>query len=137
MAVSKSEIQITWGGSALTQSIAASGSATSDNVGSATIASTVELTITCKAVHSGTPASGDTVDFFAIYINGDVDGDSVQDQDTTGHAELIARLNLNTETPAVLTRPVLAGVKDFKLHAVNNAGASVTVSAKMLKTDVT
>ena len=79
MAISKSNTQVTWS-SATSKSVSSSGNETSD---AHTFSSnSVTAMITIKANHGGTPASGDTVDFFLLYTTVDPDAASADEYDT-------------------------------------------------------
>lgn len=87
-----------------------------------------------SADNSGTPASGDTVDVYVKWSNGDVLGDSGDDFDTDEHAQFVCRLdtyatNNPGEDPARATIPLsVSGKKAFKLSVVANQGASRAVT---------
>lgn len=90
--------------------------------------------IQLSADNTGTPASGDTVDVYVKWSNGDVLGDSGDDFDTDEHAQLVCRLDtysVNTpgEDPARATIPLsVSGKKAFKLSVVANQGATRAVT---------
>lgn len=87
-----------------------------------------------SAANSGTPASGDVIDVFVAWSNGDVLGDSGDDFDTTEHAEWLCRLdtyatNTPGEDPARKTVPLrVRGKKAFKIIAQAAQGATRTVT---------
>ena len=93
-----------------------------------------------SADNSGTPASGDTVDVYVKWSNGDVLGDSGDDYDTDDHAQFVCRLDTFTtntpgEDPARATVPLkVSGKKGMKLSVVANQGASraVTFRARLV-----
>lgn len=93
-----------------------------------------------SADNSGTPASGDTVDVYVKWSNGDVLGDSGDDYDTDEHAQFVCRLdtfatNTPGEDPARATVPLkVSGKKAMKLSVVANQGASraVTFRARLV-----
>lgn len=86
-----------------------------------------------SADNAGTPASGDTVDVYVKWSNGDVLGDSGDDFDTDEHAEWLCRLdtyptNTPGEDPARKTvQLMVSGKKAFKLSAVAAQGATRNV----------
>lgn len=90
--------------------------------------------IQLSADNTGTPASGDTVDVYVKWSNGDVLGDSGDDFDTDEHAQPVCRLDtysVNTpgEDPARATIPLsISGKKAFKLSVVANQGATRAVT---------
>ena len=112
---------------ATSKSISASSNATSD--GDTFDASCIDALIQCKADNDGTPASGDTVDFYALMTLGDPDGAGADEYATVGHAEFLCQIDTNTEDPGekVVNCPV---GKAIKIYAVNNSsGRAITVSA--------
>lgn len=126
MVVANNELQILWA-TASSKSVASGGNATSDAMSfSATAA---EAVITMKAKNAGTPASGDTIEVYALLTCGDPDGAGADEYDTVGHAIHLATLDTNTDDPAIQSAnlPVSKGVK---IYVVSNAGSnSITVSA--------
>lgn len=127
MAVGNNEIQVTWSSSNST-SVSAGTTEASDAM--AFSAAAFDAMITLKADNSGTPASGDTVDFFALISCGDPDGsgsDEFPNDESDGI--FLARLDTYADDPAVATvsLPVAKSVKIFaKSNASSNA---VSVSA--------
>ncbi|NMD06645.1 MAG: hypothetical protein GYA66_01565 [Phyllobacteriaceae bacterium] len=87
--------------------------------------------------NSGTPASGDVIDIYVKWSNGDVLGDSSDDFDTSEHAEWLCRLdtyatNTPGEDPARKTVPLrVRGKKAFKIAAVAAQGASRAVTLRV------
>ena len=87
--------------------------------------------------NSGTPASGDVVNIYVKWSNGDVLGDSSDDFDTSEHAEWLCRLdtyatNTPGEDPARKTVPLrVRGKKAFKIAAVAAQGASRAVTLRV------
>ena len=127
MARARSEVQVVWS-IARFLSIAAAGNGTSDAITPS--AAAVKMQITLKADNGGTPASGDTVDFYLMRTSGDPDGTATDEYDTAGHAGFLAQLDTNTEDPAIKTVDIPVAWKGAKLYAVNNAAAnSIVVSA--------
>lgn len=127
MAFSQSDTQIQWGGSD-TKSVSGGGTENSDDF--TADSSLVGAEIQCKAEHSGTPESGDTIDFY-LQRKGDPDQDGSDEYDNTG--DHLTTLDLNEEDPAVRTVPVvLMQGKTYRLTAVNNdSDDAVTVSARL------
>jgi len=124
------EIQITWS-AANSLSIAFGANVTSDAFTYSTDSSFAHLQL--KADNDGTPAAGDTVDFFLLLTCGDPDGAGADEYDTLNHAIPLGRLDTNSEDPALRTVncPI---VKGGKLYAKNNsAGRAITVSACILE----
>ena len=87
-----------------------------------------------SADNAGTPTSGDVVDVYVAWSNGDVLGDSGDDFDTTEHAEWLYKLDtyaFNTpgENPARKTVPLrVRGKKAFKIIAIAAQGASRAIT---------
>lgn len=87
-----------------------------------------------SADNAGTPASGDTVDVYVKWSNGDVLGDTGDDFDTDEHAQFVCRLdtyatNTPGEDPARATITLsVSGKKAFKLSVVANQGAARNVT---------
>ena len=128
--LANNEIQITWS-AANSLSIAAGNNATSDAFTYSTDSSFAHLQL--KADNDGTPAAGDTVDFFLLLTCGDPDGAVADEYDTVNHAIPLGTLDTNSEDPAIRTVncPI---VKGGKLYAKNNsAGRAITVSACILE----
>lgn len=127
MTVSAGELQVTWDtGNNDSGTIAAAGSDTSDAMSFA--ATAFAASVQLEAQNNGTPTSGDVMDFFITYTNGDVAGAGGDTFDTVGHAVFLATLDTNVENNARRTVPIQVASKAFKIHAVNNA-ASNTITA--------
>ena len=134
MAVTKSENQIVWS-SANNLSVSSASNGTSDaftfNGGS------INATITCKADNNTTPASGDTVEFYLLYTNGDPDGTGGDEYDTTTQGTLLCVLDTNLTDPAQATITVNPSAKGGKIYAVNKSAThAITVAATMYETIV-
>lgn len=77
--------------------------------------------LTVSADNAGTPASGDIVDWYIAWTNGDILGDTGDDFDTTEHAEPLLRTDtFTTNTPGEdpVRRTVqidVSGKKGFKV----------------------
>jgi len=127
MTVSASELQVTWDtGNNDSGAIASGGNDLSDAMSFAATAFVASVQI--EAQNNGTPAAGDTMDFFIVYTNGDVAGAGSDTYDTVEHAVFLATLDTNTENNARRTVPIMAASKAFKVYAINNA-ASNTITA--------
>ncbi len=101
MAVANNEIQVTWG-SSNSRSVSAGASEASDVMSFS--ATAFDAMVTLKADNSSTPASGDTVDFYALLSCGDPDGagsDEFPNDDSDGI--FLARLDTNADDPAIAT----------------------------------
>lgn len=128
MALAVNEQQVTWS-AANSVSIAAGGNNTSDAV-THTSGTVFQAKIQLKADNDGTPASGDTVDFYLLESQGDPDGASTDEFDTTTQGTHLARLDTNTDDPALTTVWVPGPLYKSKIYAVNNSGGrAITVSA--------
>ena len=127
MTVANNEQQVTWS-SSNSVSISAGGNETSDAVTLSTTAFAAMVTL--KADNSGTPASGDTIDFYALLSCGDPDGsgtDEFPNDDSDGI--FLARLDTNADDPALAT-VAMPIAKAVKLYAVSNASSNaIAVSA--------
>jgi hypothetical protein len=131
MAFSQSKTQIQWSSSD-TKSVAGGGTENSDDFTAST--SVVDAEIQLKADHSGTPASGDTIDWY-LQRKGDPDQDTTDEYDNQG--DFLGSVDLNSDDPAVKTIPVhLMQGQTYRLTAVNNdSDTAITVSARL--TEVT
>lgn len=131
--LANNEIQVTWS-AANSLSIAAGNNATSDLFTFSTNGSFAHIQL--KADNDGTPAAGDTVEFYLLLACGDPDGAGADEYDTVGHALPLGTLDTNAEDPALRTVNCPM-VKGGKLYAVNNsAGRAITVSACILEKTV-
>lgn len=138
MAITRSEIQVKWS-TANTLSISSGSTGTSD-------AFTIPvdnggLSITFKGDNAGTPAAGDTVDFYVLLHNGDPDADAdVADEyasaDST-HARYLGTIDTNITDPALTVVDFRTVAQGGKIYAENNAATnSVTVSAQLSVMDL-
>jgi len=129
MTVANNEQQVTWNASN-SVSVTAGGAESSDAITLST--SAFAAMITLKADNSSAPASGDTVDFYALLSCGDPDGsagDEYPNDDSDGL--FLARLDTNADDPAIATVS-LPVAKAAKIHAKSNASSNaITVSACM------
>lgn len=135
MAVTKALTQVTWA-AATSVSVAASGNQTSDAF--TFDATSINCTIQMKCDNSGTPAAGDTVTFYLLYTNGDVDAaESADEYDTTTQGTLLAVVDTSITDPALTTVTINPSAKGGKVYAVNNnATRAITVSAQLYETKV-
>ena len=132
MAITKAETQIVWS-AANNLSISAGSTGTSDAF--TFDATSFNATITLKADNNGTPTSGDKVDFYLLYTNGDPDGTSSDEYDSATQGTWLATLDTNTNDPAQTTVAINPSAKGGKIYAKNNAGSNgITVSATMYET---
>jgi hypothetical protein len=137
MASSVNETGITWSAAA---SISLNSTSRFDSDAVTLNAEDWDASIQLSADNSGTPASGDVVDVYVIWTNGDILGDSGDDYDTAEHGELLRRLdtfgtNTPGEDPARCTVPLaVSGKKGFKLSAVAAQGGTraITFRARLV-----
>lgn len=122
MAIGRTELQVLWSATAYFDlATANSWVQTSDAMTQAT--ATIKALITCKADQTtGTPASGDTVDFYAQLSLGDPDGASTAEYDTDGHDIYLGQVDLNTDDPGIFTVEFPAPVLSFKIRVDGSAG---------------
>lgn len=131
MAGSINETQVAWS-TASSISLSTTSAFTSDAV--AINAEDDSGSVQVSADNAGTPSSGDVVDVYVAWSNGDVLGDSGDDFDTTEHAEWLGRLdtyatNTPGEDPARKTIPLrVRGKKAFKIIAVAAQGATRAIT---------
>lgn len=132
MAVSRTQTQVAWSTNATISLTTGAPAVDSDAVTFG--ASTFDATVSVKADNAGTPASGDTVDVYALYTNGDPDAapDSADEFDTSAHAEYLGTLDTDTEDPAIKTFRLKAAAKGVKVRCESNAASnSITASAQI------
>lgn len=121
MANSYAETAITWDGGSSSKTVSSSTVVWSDAV--SVNADDWDGSVTVSADNAGTPASGDIVDWYIAWTNGDILGDSGDDYDTTEHAEPLYRTdtystNTPGEDPVRRTLDVIvSGKKAFKIGA--------------------
>ena len=125
------EQQIQWS-TANSVSVSSGSNQTSDAI---TMTADVKAaSIQCKADNGGTPAAGDTLDFYILYTNGDPDGTGSDEYDTgdNTNAELLCRLDTNSTATMLKTVPIQVGSKGFKVYVESNAASnSITASATL------
>ncbi len=122
MAVTHTEILVTWDTGSSTDSITAAAAVTSDTEDFNTAA--VDAMVTCKADNTWTPVAGDTVDFYALYETGATPG-----FDTTEQGEFLCTIDTFADDPGVKTVPLRTAATHFSLYVVNRGASTVTVSA--------
>lgn len=131
MALARNEIQVTWSSSNST-SVSGGGTATSDeaNLSDTAFQAQIEL----KADHGGTPASGDTMDFWLLQTLGDPDGASTNEFETDEQGTFLATLDLNADDPAIAVVELPIPSVGVQVLAKNNdSDSSITVSATILE----
>lgn len=133
MAITRTETQVTFA-AANSKSVAAGGDDLSDIVTLADNA--IAAAITLKADNSGTPATGDWIDFFWCASAGDPDADADSADEYASAGEWLARVDTNhakavsgafVETVMLPTAPTRG-----KLRALSNAASNaIVVSAQI------
>lgn len=132
MALSRGELQVLWS-TAATLSVTNGTTSTSDAMTLTTAGFNGHLQL--QANNDGTPASGDTIDFFIAYTVGDPGGSGADVFDSTLHAKYLGTANTFAEDPAIFSVPLPVAAKAFKILAKNNATANeITVSAAVYET---
>jgi len=134
MAITHNATDVTWPTAANSATITFGSNATSEefNLDDTCVAAQVQL----KADNSGTPASGDTIDFYLLQTLGDPDAaePGTDEFDTTGHAVFLKRIDTNTADPSIATVPLPIPNKGCKIYAVSGAASnSIVVSATVLE----
>ena len=130
MTVARGELQVTWDTGSNSKSVAAASNATSDAM--ALDATAFAAQIHCYADNAGTPASGDTVDFYVLQSGGDPigTGSDVFDNSNVAHATFLVTVNTFAADASQSTVPFPMPQKAFRIYAVNNDGGSAaTVGA--------
>lgn len=97
---------------------------------------TVEAFVQFKTANSGTPVSGDVVNFYALDSAGDIDADSTADYSTADHASLLEIQDTHQENPVVGTSIPVPLTTAVKIYADNEAASSVVVSAMLIEVGV-
>lgn len=132
MALSMTEKQVTWSASNST-SVTAASTATSDVV-TFTSGTVFQVKIVLKADNNGTPAAGDTVDFYLLESHGDPDGAGADEYDTAEQGRFLGILDTNADDPAQATVWVPGPMYKAKIYAVNNASSNgITVSSLIME----
>ncbi len=128
MTIANNEKQVLWSAAA-SVSVTAGGNQTSDAITLST--SCYDAMITMKADNEGTPASGDTVEIYALQSCGDPDGASTTEYPSDGDdGILLAVLDTNANDPMVKTVSLPVGAPYLKLYAKSKASSNaITVSA--------
>ena len=134
MPLTKQETQITWGTNPST-SVAAGGTATSDTYSVGANATNLSVMIEADN-NSATPAADAKLEVYQLASAGDVNSDNVDDFETTGHASLIASMDVSSggEDPARRVVDLNPVYKAFQLY-VKNTGATdgITVRARVIE----
>jgi len=128
MAIANNEQQVVWS-TASSVSVSAGGNQTSDAITLSTAC--YDAMITMKADNEGTPASGDTVEIYALQSCGDPDGaSSAEYPSDADDGVLLAVLDTYANDPMVKTVSLPVGAPYLKLYAKSNASSNaITVSA--------
>jgi hypothetical protein len=129
MAITEADKQIKWA-AANTKSVAAGATDASDSETSS--ASEVMFAGVAKVDNAGTPAAGDTYDFYVLKTFGDPDADpdSADEYPSPSQREFLCQLDTNATDPCVgNVQFSLVGVQGYKFEVDSNAGTnSGTVS---------
>ncbi len=136
MAVAQTELQITWdtGNDSDLLNTGNGWAATSDDMAFAATAFKAEIMIKADQT-TGTPASGDLVDFYAQMTLGDPDGAGADEYDTDGHDIFLGQIDLNTDDPGMATFDCPIG-KGIRIRAAASGLASTdvaTISATIMQ----
>lgn len=124
MALGNTEIQVQWSSSD-SLSVTAATTSLSDVFTFATGAS--EAMVTLKADNAGTPASGDTVDFYLAASCGDPDGASTEEYPANVvHMIYLGTIDTYAQDAECLTVVLPVAVKG-KIVAKNNAASNAIV----------
>lgn len=131
MPIAHNERQVTWS-TANSTSVASGGTATSDT---AAIDDTAfQAQIELKADNDGTPASGDTVDFWLLQTLGDPDGAGSDEFETDEQGTFLATLDTNADDPALAVVELPIPSAGAQVLAKNQSGGrAITVSATILE----
>lgn len=133
MAITNNTVAVLWS-TASSKSVTAGATEISDNE-DVTAADCPKVTLTLKADNAGTPASGDTVDF---YVSKSADGGTTYD--TVENYEFLCQIDTYTPSADPSSKTVefsIVGVTDWKLVAISNASSnSITVSANGKELDL-
>ena len=126
MAITHTETQVTWSASN-SVSVTAGSNQTSDEVNLDDTC--VAATIQCKADNSTTPAGDDQLYWWLLQTQGDPDGASTDEFDTTdaAHALLLGVTDTAAEDPALFSVPLPIPQKGLKVY-VEGATAGTTNS---------
>mgnify|MGYP001769254910 CR=1 FL=1 len=137
MASTKTETQITWSAA---NSVSLNSASRFDSDAVTLNVEDYSATLQIYADNSGTPASGDVVDVYVKYTNGDILGDSGDDFNSPEHATWVGRLNTyGAENPGedpadrTVEIPVVAR-KALRVSAVAPQGATrpITFRARLI-----
>lgn len=135
MAIGRTELQVLWSSASSLALATATWAGLSDAMTQAV--ATIKATIECKAdMTTGTPASGDYVDFFVSSSLGDPDGASTAEYESAGHDQFLGRVDLNTDDPGIFVVEFPVPVLSFKIRALCGGLATTdvaTVSATVLQ----
>ncbi len=134
MTVAQTELQVTWDTGNNSDELATGNSweLTSDSMTFATATFMAEISLKADQT-TGTPASGDLVDFYAQLTSGDPDGASSDEYDTDGHDIFLGQIDLNTDDPGIKTVscPIAKGIRiraeGSGLASTDTADVSATI----------
>lgn len=136
MAIARTELQVTWSAAnSVALNTGNSWAALSDEMTQNTAC--VQATIQIKADQTtGTPSSGDLIDFYVSASLGDPDGAGSNEFDTSSHDIFLGQIDLNSDDPGIMTVNFPVPVLTFKIRAVGSGLASTdvaTISAAVLQ----
>ncbi len=136
MAVSENFIDVQWS-AASTQALNTGNSwaATSDATDFSATAFAAAVTIKCDQT-TGTPASGDLVDFYLMRSMGDPDDSSPEtgdeypggDADPSVEGEFLGQVDLNANDPGIFTVDLPLPANKFKIYAEGSGLATTDVA---------
>ena len=134
MAITHNPTDVTWPTAANSKSVATATSEDSEefNLDDTCVRAQIEM----KADNAGSPAAGDTIDFYLLQTLGDPDAaePGTDEFDTPSHALHLGRIDTNDEDPGIITRELPLPNKGAKLRATNSAASnSIVVSATILE----
>ena len=97
-------------------------------------ATAIAREIVFKVDNQGTPAAGDTVDFYLLGSTGDPDGTGTAEFTSVGHGLHLCTVDTNIEDPAVSPPcPLPVALEAFQIYAYNNGAQSMVVSGRFLE----
>ena len=129
MAIGNNELQVVWSSVNYKDLTSGTPTATSDQFTFSTAAYAGMITL--KADNQGTPASGDTVEFYALLSCGDPDGSaSAEFPNDDSDGIFLAILDTNADDPAIATVKIPVEARYGRLYAKSGATSNtIRVSA--------
>lgn len=134
MASSRNQSQITWSSGSTSVTLSSNNTRSTSDAFSFN-AEDWDADIHLYADNAGTPASGDTVDFYIHYSTGDLNADASDDYATNEHAEFLCRLdtyatNTPGEDPASKVIPIRTTSGKFKISCEGPQVASRNIACR-------